>query len=143
MSQKDVQATIIENLEKWKKVENASVESTGKVIAKTENPVIRMVMEIIQHDSQMHYRVQQYIIDSLRDDVVTLSPDDLRSVWDMVEKHIEIEKNTISLANTLLELIDGKSNQVQRYLIEYLLNDEKKHDTLLANMEKLKKGMYP
>ena len=32
---------------------------------------------------------------------------------------------------------------VQEYLLNYLLVDEKKHDSLLAQLEAVKKGMYP
>jgi hypothetical protein len=32
---------------------------------------------------------------------------------------------------------------VQRYLLEYLLADEKKHDQLLEKLEAIKKDMYP
>ena len=58
MSTKEIQDQIVKNMQEWKKVENASVASTGKVIEKTENPIIRLIMEIIQRDSQMHYRIQ-------------------------------------------------------------------------------------
>ena len=65
MSTKEIQEQIVKNMQDWKKIENASVASTGKVIEKTENPIVRIIMEIIQRDSQMHYRIQDLIIDSL------------------------------------------------------------------------------
>ena len=58
MSTKEIQEKLVDNMRRWHKIENASVASTGKVIEKTENPIIRIVMEIIQRDSQFHYRVQ-------------------------------------------------------------------------------------
>ncbi len=48
MSVKELQDRIASTMEKWQKVEDASVISTGRVIAKTNNPLIRLVMEIIQ-----------------------------------------------------------------------------------------------
>ena len=46
-SQKQVQQDLIANMRSWQKVENSSVASTGRVIEKTENPIVRLVMEII------------------------------------------------------------------------------------------------
>ena len=65
MSTKKIQEKIIDNMRSWQKIENASVSSTGKVMERTKNPVVRMVMEIIQRDSQMHYHVQELIAESL------------------------------------------------------------------------------
>lgn len=142
MSTKELQESIVENMKKWQHVEDASVASTGRAIEKTRNPVIRMVMEIIQRDSLMHYRTQQMITDSFSQ-TVSLSPDELGEVWDLIENHIKIEKKTIELANQTLELLKGKKMVVQEYLLNYLMQDEKKHDTLLEQLEGIKKGMYP
>ena len=142
MSTKELQDGIVENMKKWQHVEDASVASTGRAIEKTRNPVIRMVMEIIQRDSLMHYRTQQMITDSFTQ-TISLSPDELGEVWDLIENHIKIEKKTIELANQTLELLKGKKMVVQEYLLNYLMQDEKKHDTLLEQLEGIKKGMYP
>ena len=144
MSGKEAQETIVANMRKWQKIENGAVASTGKIIFETENPVIRLIMEIIQRDSQMHYRVQELIADSLESKAITLSPDELGKVWKSIEKHIEIEKQTITLAKESLAAIEGnKGMMVQAYLIEYLLRDEEKHDAILEKLESIKKGMYP
>lgn len=144
MSTKEAQEKIVENMNRWKKIENAAVASTGKIIEKTSNPIIRIVMEIIQRDSQTHYHVQEMIAESLTTKTVALSTDELADVWDMIEKHIELEKETISLAKSSLEQLEGKKGMlVQAYLLEYLLKDEEKHDAILANLEAVKKDMYP
>ena len=143
MSTKETQEQIIDNMRRWQKVENSSVASTGNVIEKTENPIIRLVMEIIQRDSQMHFRVQEMIAESLESKTISLSPDELSDVWDMIEKHIKLEEKTIELANEAKEALKGKKMVVQEYLLDYLLIDEQKHDKILENLETIKKGMYP
>lgn len=144
MSTKEAQEKIVENMRKWQKIENAAVSSTGRVIEETENPIVRLVMEIIQRDSQMHYRVQELIADSLTTKALTLTPDEVGKVWGKIEKHIELEKQTIELAKSSLAQIEGKKGLViQAYLIEYLLKDEEKHDEILAKLNEVKKGMYP
>ena len=143
MSTKEIQEKIVDTMKRWQKIENASVASTGKVIEKTENPVVRMVMEIIQRDSQMHYRIQELIADSLESKTITLTPDELASVWDLIEKHIQLEKKTVELANEALTALKGKKMVVQEYLLDYLLIDEEKHNKVLDSFETIKKGMYP
>jgi len=144
MSTKEAQERLVENMRKWKKVENASVSSTGRVIEETENAIVRLVMEIIQRDSQMHYRVQELIEDSLTIKAITLDPEEVGKVWSLIDKHIALEKKTIELARSSLELIKGKKGMLlQAYLLEYLLKDEEKHDVILAKLDEVKKGMYP
>jgi hypothetical protein len=143
-SQKEVQEKLLATMQAWQKVENLSVASTGRVIEKTENPIVRLVMEIIQHDSQMHYRVQQWIADSLTGRAVSLSPDEVGDVWGMIEEHIRLEKKTLELAQQALEAIKGsKGMLVQSYLLEYLSDDEKKHNLLLERLGNIQRGMYP
>jgi hypothetical protein len=144
MSTKEAHEQLVKNMRKWQKIENAAVSSTGAVIDKTDNPVIRTVMEIIQRDSNTHYQIQGMIADTLEKAPIPLTPEDCAAVWDLVEKHIEIEKSTIEMAKSCLSAIEGqKAMTVQRYLLEYLLRDEEKHDALLANLEGIKKDMYP
>ncbi len=130
-------------MHRWQKVENSSVSSTGRIIEKTDNQLVRLVMEIIQRDSQFHYRVQEFIADSLEKKPVTLNPDELGDVWDLIDKHIRLEEKTVELAEEALEAIKGKKMLVVEYLINYLLEDEKKHNLVLAHLAKIKEGMYP
>jgi NAD(P)H-dependent flavin oxidoreductase YrpB (nitropropane dioxygenase family) len=140
---KEVQKDLISNMETWKKVENASIASTGRVMEKTENPIVRLVMEIIQRDSQMHYRVQDWIAQSLQKSVA-LTPEEVGQVWSLIEDHIKIEKKTQKLAEeALASTKTSKGMLVQSYLLEYLLEDEKKHNLLLERLAGIQKGMYP
>jgi hypothetical protein len=52
-------------LRTWQAVEAATVEHANEVIARTKNPMVELMMEIIRHESEMHRRVQQVILDSL------------------------------------------------------------------------------
>jgi hypothetical protein len=143
MSTKEIQEQIVKNMQAWKKIENASVSSTGKVIEKTENPIVRLIMEIIQRDSQMHYRIQELIIDSLEKSAISLTPEELGEVWDLIEKHIDLEKRTIDMAKESLEALKGRKMVVQEYLLDYLRIDEEKHNAVLDTLSTIKKGMYP
>jgi len=127
-------------LEEWQELETATIAHTTEVMEKTANPLIRLVMEIIRRDSEMHHRVQQVILDSLQKQAFSLTPEELGGIWDMIEKHAAMEKQTIELAEK------ARSNCrlfVQRHLLTYLIEDEKKHDRLLGQLEDFKRNIYP
>jgi hypothetical protein len=127
-------------LKTWQGLETATVAHTTEIIAKTQNPLIKLVMEIIRHDSEMHHHVQQVLLDSVRKQAITLTPEELGDIWDMVEKHAEMEKATIDLAE---KARDNCRLFVQRHLLSYLIEDEKKHDRILGQLQDFKRGIYP
>ena len=131
---------LISTLRRWQEIEDASVKGCSEVMEKTENPFVRLVMEIIRHDSVMHKKVQQVMIDSLEKQAITLTPEELGDIWESIERHAEMEKETIALADK------ARRNCrlfVLRHLLTYLVEDEQKHDRLLAQLEDFKRGIYP
>ncbi len=131
---------LVATLKRWQEVESASIAQTSAIMEKTKNPLICLVMEIIRQDSVMHRKVQQAILDSVEKQAFSLTPEELADIWDMVEKHAEMEKETLQLAE--------KARQncrlfVQRHLLTYLLEDEQKHDRLLSQLEDFKRRIYP
>jgi hypothetical protein len=143
MSMKELQQEITSTMKSWQKVEDSTVALTGQVIEKTENPIIRLVMEIIQRYSHMHYRVQQWIADSLENETITLTPTELGEVWELLERHIELERKSVEIAERALASLKGKAMVIQNYFLSYLLEDEKKHTNLLDSLDGIKKKMYP
>ena len=105
---------------------------------KTDSLLIRQLMEIIRNDSVQHHRVQQFIIDSMTKAAVTMTPEDLAEVWGQIEAHDELERQTIELAE---ELLEDSTEPVQQILLKYLLVDEQKHDQILGELEEFKKHM--
>jgi len=143
MSTKEIQEQLVDNMKRWQQIENASVASTGKMMEKTNNPIVKIVMEIIQRDSQMHHQVQEMIASSLTTKALTLTPEELAEIWDMVETHIELERKTVELAEEALAALKGKKMIVQEYLLKYLLEDENKHNHILESLGAIKDGIYP
>lgn len=130
---------LVELLKTWQHGEATSVKNCSDLMHKTENPMIRLVLDIIRHDSLMHERVQQFLLDSLEKHSVGVTPEELGEIWDAVEAHIALEKGAIELAEKATKCCQGF---VQRELLLYLLEDEKKHDLLLAKMEAFKRRIY-
>jgi hypothetical protein len=134
------EAELKATLRRWQEIEDESVAQTTAIMAKTHNPFIQLVMEIIRQDSVMHKRVQQVILDSLEKQAFSLTPEELGDVWDLIEKHAEAEKETIQLAEK------ARKNCrlfVQKHLLTYLTEDELKHDRLLNQLEDFKRKLYP
>jgi hypothetical protein len=127
-------------LRRWQKIEDGSVAACSGIIDKTENPLIRLLMEIIRQDSVMHKKVQQVMIDSLEKQAISLTPEELAGIWESIEQHAEMEKETLILA----EKARGNCRLfVLRHLLTYLIEDEQKHDRLLGQLEDFKRGIYP
>ena len=142
MSTKEQQEILVNKMAQWQKLETAAVAQTASIMSKAEHPLIRLVAEIIQRDSQMHFRTQQMIIDSLTTSI-HVPVEQLVDVWDAIEEHIKIEKHTIEIAQASLKALEGSHSVIAQYLLSYLLADEEKHDKLLADLELVKKKMYP
>ncbi len=129
---------MVKLLKNWQKLERRAIDDTAEIIEDTKNPLVRMVMSIIRHDSLMHHRVQQFLIDSVTEADVPLTREDLANIWEKIEEHDKLEKKTIELAT---ELRDEAWSPVHKHLLSYLLEDEKKHDGLLEQLEEVKVGM--
>jgi len=129
---------MVELLREWQGLERQAAITTAEIFERTENPLIRIIMEIIRHDSLMHHRVQQFLIDSLTTKDVAVSREDLAEIWKRIETHDKMERKTIELAR---ELRERAWSPVHKQLLDYLLTDESKHDSLLVQLSELKKGM--
>lgn len=134
MSTRELQRRLIENLREWQKLEHAQISLIGGVLEKTSNPVLAVVMEIIQRDSQMHLKVQQLLIDSLESEVVTVDSAAVEPVARQLASHLAMEEETLRLArDNLAALADGEF-LVQEFLLDFLRRDEEKHRDLLQTL---------
>ena len=131
-------AEMEKQLRKWQAIERVSMEQTAKIMEETRNPYVRMIMEVIRHDSLMHHRVQQLLIDSIVYEDVPLSHEDISAVWKSIEAHDEAEKEVIGIAE---DLVEKAWQPIHKALLSYLLTDEKKHDEVLEQLNEIKKDL--
>ena len=125
-------------LRQWQGLERQAMNDTAEIMEQTKSPLIRMVMEIIRHDSLMHHRVQQFLNDSITKESVTVTREDIGEIWEKIQAHDKMEKKTIAMAEGLKK----KSwNPVHTMLLDYLLRDETKHDTMLEQLDNMKADM--
>lgn len=139
---RELQENLVSTMRQWQAVERKSIASTGAVIGKTESPLIQLVMEIIQNDSQLHHRVQQMVIDSLESKPIAISPEDMRQISAMIDAHLKLEDEMVGAVNAALAQIKGRKMGVQEYLLNFLVEDERKHASLLTALAAIKSGLY-
>ena len=129
---------MIKVLRQWQAVERDAMTATAEISEKTESTLIRLIMDIIRHDSHMHHRVQQFLIDSVTKEATAVTREDVVAIWESIEAHDEVEKRTIRMAEKL------KANAwspVHKLLLEYLLRSESIHDSLLEQLGEFKADM--
>ena len=129
---------MVEVLRQWQGIERQSMNDTAEIMEVTENKLIRLIMEIIRHDSLMHHRVQQFLVDSVTKEDVPVTREDVAEIWEKIEAHDELEKQTVEMAEKLHE---KAWSPVHKLLYHYLITDEKKHDAILEELNSLKEGM--
>ncbi len=136
MSTRELQQQLIANLREWQKLENATITLIGGILEKTSNPVVSVVMESIQRDSQMHHRIQQLVIDSLESEVVGVDAAEVALIKEQLRSHLDMETETVRLAEENLAALSGQGLVVQEFLMDFLHRDEQKHRDLLNALEK-------
>jgi len=144
MKGKDIQERLVQQMKAWRKTESEAIKITREIGDTTKNPLIKNIMVTMNSDSARHRSVQQLIIDSFEKEPLPISTDDMEAIWSMIEKHVALEQTMLSAVEETLQSLKGrKSLVVQRYLLEYLRQDEKKHEAMLDNLRAIKDGMYP
>ena len=105
-------------IKEWKALEDKTIASANAMIKKSDNPLIMMTMDMIKHDSEKHKVVQQMIIDNITKESIHLSPEELDSLGDILNKHMELEAGSIALADKALK---GSELFITNYLLSYLI----------------------
>lgn len=132
MSTRELQHRLLESLREWQQLEDAQIVLTDRVLERTGNQFVAVIMEIIRRDCQMHYRVQQLLIDSLESAVVTIAPADVDCVQAQLAAHLELKQKTMGLAQAQLAALSGQRFLVQEYLFDFLRRSEQMHVDLLT-----------
>jgi len=128
------------DVDKWQKMESLSVKTCKEVQKRTENPLIKMIAEIIRRDSESHIDVLKLIKNSLTKEALHLTPDELMEIWDLVDGYHKIEQKSVEIAQEAIR--DSRLFEI-RYLLTYLLEDESKHLILLNHLDDFKRSLFP
>jgi hypothetical protein len=133
---KEQHEQIASTMKDWKLLEKRSAESIDKVKAKCANPLICLMMDIIE-------RLQELIVSSLQKQQITLSLDEVGEVIGLIREHTRIKGEMIQKTESMLVQLKDKSLRIQEFLLKTIIADEKKHKEMLEGVEKIRQGLYP
>ncbi|MGO9016990.1 MAG: hypothetical protein ACLQVJ_01425 [Syntrophobacteraceae bacterium] len=140
---KEQREQIASTMKDWKLLEKRSAESIDKVKAKCANPLICLMMDIIENDAVVHERLQELIVSSLQKQQITLSLDEVGEVIGLIREHTHIKGEMIQKTESMLAQLKDKSLRIQEFLLKTIIADEKKHKEMLEGVEKIRQGLYP
>ena len=124
----------LKRLKKWIGIERATIKMAQPLLDKAENPILSCIIDTIKKDSEKHKLVLEMILEGMEGTVV-LTHEDMGIMSEFIDKHSQIEKDAVDIAEQTLEAV---RTPIAKFLLEYLLADEKKHDLIMDNLAKLK-----
>ncbi|MFZ5905850.1 MAG: hypothetical protein ACOYVJ_00390 [Nitrospirota bacterium] len=126
-------------IEDWYKLEDQTIKFAEDTMKKSDNAFIKVVMEIIKHDSQKHKIMQQFVIDALTKEAVHLAPQELIPLADILEKHIQAEAKSMGMAHACSIV---SKNYFVDFIVSALTDDETRHHNMLKTLDHLKGAVY-
>jgi rubrerythrin len=113
------------------KIEKSIVKSVNKGLDEITNPAVKGVLKGISLDSMKHAQMYSSAINLLTSVPQALTQGNLDKQKELVEKHIAIEAKIIKI---LMELIPDIQNGKLGLLLNAILEDEKRHHSLLQQV---------
>lgn len=124
----------------WQELEDKAVASASDMMPRTSNPHVKMILDLIVHDSEKHKLLLQMIMDSLTGEVISISPDEFQALSEKLHMHMAREEEAIRLAQAALDRCTLVSTH---FLLSYLIADEKKHHNLISRLDELSIAAIP
>jgi len=143
MTMKETNQKIVDQIRGWRDLDNKSASLIEETIARCDHPVVCTVMEIIRRDAELHSRVVDLIVESMERRPLTMSLDQFGEVVGLIQKHLEVKEQMAKAMDETLSLAKDKSLGIQRFLLTYVLEDERKHQAMLQGIEQVKRTLYP
>jgi rubrerythrin len=128
-----------EGVEKWLRLEDDTIASCEKIIDASDNAMVKLMAGLVKTDSQKHIEILNFIKEAL-DGTITLTPDELGNISELLDAHIQIEKDSITLGEAEYE---ESRHFVVRHLLSYLIMDETKHFKIFNQLRDYKRQLYP
>jgi hypothetical protein len=130
-------ATILKD---WQGLEDQTIKFSEDLMKKSNNPFVKVIMEMIKRDSEKHKAMQQFAIDHLTKRAIEIAPQDLVPLADVLERHLQAEAKSMGLANVA---ITKSKDFFTNFIVSYLMADEIKHHEMLTKLDQIKGAVYP
>ena len=128
---------VIDLLKEQKELELGHVKALTETLKSIENPMIKVLLDMIIHDSRKHATIAQALIDVEAGSVPHRLDTDLGPATNFnqnIKQHIRVELDMIERFGEVSKLV--KDDRVKKF-IDYLVDDEKRHHTLLKEFSLL------
>ncbi len=132
-------ANFDKNIEKWIEIEELTIGSCDAILKKSKSPVVNALMKAVKMDSQKHKELLGFVQQCL-DGTITLTPEELATASDLIEAHVKYERDAIVMAEKSLE---DSRHFVINQVLKYILEDERKHFSMVTDINSYKSHIYP
>jgi rubrerythrin len=113
------------------KIEQTIVDSVKEGLTEIKNPAVKGVLNGISLDSLKHAQMYSSAITLLTSVPQALTEGNLDKQKELVKKHIELEVEVIQKLHEIIPLVQ---NEKVKLLLNAILEDEKRHHTLLQKV---------
>jgi len=133
-------AQLMADLFDWLSGESDTVAKCSAIREESKNPLVRLFAEIIQGSSETHIRILKLIHESLTRKAISLTPDELGQISDLMKGYLATERKSVDMAQRAVE-----SSRIFaiRQLLTYMLEDESRSEKLLNQLDDFKRRIYP
>ena len=139
MAQHPTTNELVKILKEWQSLENQTINLSSELMEKSGNAFIRVTTEMIKKDSEKHKAMLQFALDHLTKESVSLTPQDLIPLSEILDKHLQAEAKSMGFANSA---ITKNKDVFTGYILSYLLADEAKHHEMLSRLDHMKGEVY-
>ena len=91
----------------WRKVESEFLDTTSQITVRTDDPDVQLIIQFIQRHLYMNRPTQEFIAHSLESRPFSLTLEELREIWEMIEKNIQLLSRMIELTEEMLATTKG------------------------------------
>lgn len=128
---------VVDLLKEQKELELGHVKSLTETMKSVENPMIKVLLDMIVHDSRKHASIAQALVDVEAGAVPHKLDMDLGPATNFnqnIKQHVRVELDMIERLGEVSGLV--KDDRVKKF-IEYLVEEEKRHHSLLKEFSLL------
>jgi rubrerythrin len=128
---------VVDLLKEQKELELGHVKALKETMKSVQNPMIKVMLEMIVHDSKKHASIAQALVDVEAGAMPHKMDMDLGPATNFnqnVKQHIRVELDMIERLEEARGLV--KDDRIMKF-IEYLIDEEKRHHTLLKEFSLL------
>ncbi len=124
---------------RWKERQEETERNAEALHKKTKSYFVKIVSKAIKQDAEKHGDIMAAILNCMHC-TVTITPEELGELSDLLSAHLEVKKKDQELAEIALK---KHKNLITTYLLKYVLEDEKKNYVLMDQLNQFKGQLYP